>query len=45
MAFMQYNIEKMRPEERTNYKQLAFEIREKRPGFKGKVVIEVLKKY
>ena len=28
------NTEKKRPENRANYKQLAFEIRERRPGFK-----------
>ena len=32
------NIEKTRLEKRTNYSQLAFEIRERRPGFKVKVV-------
>ena len=31
------NIEKNRLEKRTNYRQLAFEIRERRPGFKVKV--------
>ena len=32
------NIEKKRLEKRTNYRQLAFEIRERRPGYKVKVV-------
>ena len=32
------NIEKKRLEKRTNYRQLAFEIRDRRPGFKVKVV-------
>ena len=32
------NIEKKRLEKRTNYRQLAFEIRERRPGFKVRVV-------
>ena len=32
------NIEKKRLKKRTNYRQLAFEIRERRPGFKVKVV-------
>ena len=32
------NIEKKRLENRTNYRQLAFEIRDRRPGFKVKVV-------
>ena len=32
------NIEKNRLEKRANYCQLAFETREKRPGFKVKVV-------
>ena len=32
------NIEKTRLEKRTSYSQLAFEIRERRPGFKVKVV-------
>ena len=31
------NIEKKRLEKRTNYRQLAFEIRERRTGFKVKV--------
>ena len=50
------NIEKKRLEKRTNYRQLAFEIRQSRPGFKVKVVLlvisafgggmkEILKKY
>ena len=52
----QNNIEKKRLEKRTNYRQLAFEIRESRPGFKVKVLLlvisafgggmkEILKKY
>ena len=53
MACPQENdIEKKRLEERTSYKQLAFEIRERRPGFKVSVVSQVtsafgrmLKKY
>ena len=32
------NIENKRLEKRTNYRQLAFKIRERRPGFKVKVV-------
>ena len=32
------NIEKKRMEKRTNYRQLAFKIKERRPGFKVKVV-------
>ena len=32
------NIEKKRLKKRTNYRQLAFKIRERRPGFKVKVV-------
>ena len=32
------NIEKKRLEKRTNYKQITFEIRERRSGFKVKVV-------
>ena len=32
------NIEKKRLEKKTNYRQLAFEIRERRPGFKVRVV-------
>ena len=32
------NIEKKRLEKRTNYRQLAFEIRVRRPGFKVRVV-------
>ena len=32
------NIEKKRLEKRTNYRQLVFEIRERRPGFIVKVV-------
>ena len=35
---MENNIEKKRLEKRTNYRQLAFEIRDRRPGFKVKVV-------
>ena len=42
MACPQENdIEKKRLEERTSYKQLAFEIRERRPGFKVSVVSQV----
>ena len=52
----QNNIEKKRLEKRTNYRQLAFKIRESRPGFKVKVLLlvisafgggmkEILKKY
>ena len=36
------NIEKKRLENRTNYRQLAFEIRDRRPAFKVKVVPLVL---
>ena len=32
----------MRLEKRTNYRQLAFEIREERPGFRFKVVPQVM---
>ena len=32
------NVKKKRLEKRTNYRQLAFKIRERRPGFKVKVV-------
>ena len=32
------NLEKKRLEKRTNYRQHAFEIKERRPGFKVKVV-------
>ena len=33
---------KVRLEKRTNYSQLAFEIRQERPGFKFKVVPQVM---
>ena len=36
------NIEKKRLEKRTNQRQLAFKIRERRPGFKVKVVALVI---
>ena len=32
------NIEKKRIEKKTNYRQLAFELRDRRPGFKVRVV-------
>ena len=36
------NIKKKRLEKRTNYRQLAFEIRERKPGFKVKVASPVI---
>ena len=39
------NIEKIRLEKRTNYRQLAFEIRERRSGFKVKVVLLVISSF
>ena len=36
------NTEKKRLKKRTNYRQLAFKIRERRPGFKVKVVLLVI---
>ena len=33
---------KVRLEKRTNYSQVAFEIRQERPGFKSKVVPQVM---
>ena len=36
------NIEKKRLEKRTNYRQLEFKIRERRPGLKVKVVSLVI---
>ena len=37
-CLQQNNIEKKRQEKRTNYRQLAFKIRERRSGFKVKIV-------
>ena len=36
------NTEKKRFEKRTNYRQFAFQIRERRPGFNVKVVLLVI---
>ena len=36
------NTEKKRLEKRINYRQLAFKIRERRPGFKVKVMLLVI---
>ena len=36
------NIKKKRLEKRTNYRQLAFEIRERKPGFKVNVAAPVI---
>ena len=39
------NIEKKLLEKRTNHRQLAFEIRERKPGFKVKVVTLVISSF
>ena len=39
------NIEKKILEKRTSYRQLAFEIRERRPGFKVKVLPLVIRAF